>query len=100
MATGNVNNKSQVKNVRIPHDILDSMEIVKQDDETASGFIITAIRGEIARRQAEGSKDNPLLSSLDALAQVEKIGTKAAEEIKQLISVARDELMRRDGLKG
>ncbi|EPR6460920.1 YlcI/YnfO family protein, partial [Escherichia coli] len=41
------------------------------------------------------SGENPLVSSLDALAQVEKIGVKAAEEIGQLVTVAREELQRR-----
>ncbi|HIA9951834.1 TPA: YlcI/YnfO family protein, partial [Escherichia coli] len=50
---------------------------------------------EIARRQAEGSGENPLVSSLDALAKVEQIGIKAAEEIGQLVAVAREELQRR-----
>ncbi|HIA8800531.1 TPA: YlcI/YnfO family protein, partial [Escherichia coli] len=50
---------------------------------------------EIARRQAEGSGENPLVSSLDALAKVEQIGIKAAEEIGQLVTVAREELQRR-----
>ncbi|ENG7184979.1 hypothetical protein ABUO65_004757, partial [Escherichia coli] len=54
-----------------------------------------AVRGEIARRQAEGRGENPLVSSLDALAQVEKIGVKAAEEIGQLVTIAREELQRR-----
>lgn len=99
MATGNVNNKSQIKNVRIPHDVLNDMERVRQEGETASGFIVTAMRGEIARRQMEGSGNNPLLSSLDALAQVEQIGTKVGKEIRQLVSVARDELQRRKGQK-
>ena len=53
------------------------------------------MRGEIARRQAEGSSENPLISSLDALAQVEKIGIKATEELGQLIAIAREELQRR-----
>ncbi|MFZ4221545.1 hypothetical protein ACEV6Q_27450, partial [Enterobacter ludwigii] len=65
------------------------------DGESNAGFIVTAMRGEIARRHAEGSEENPLLSSLDALARVEEIGTKAGEEIQQLVSVVRDELQRR-----
>ncbi|MFZ4220417.1 YlcI/YnfO family protein [Enterobacter ludwigii] len=89
------NAKSQMTTVRIPHDVIDGMEAVKQDGESNAGFIVTAMRGEIARRQASGSEENPLLSSLDALARAEEIGTKAGEEIQQLVSVVRDELQRR-----
>src|SRR5699024_12175822 len=78
-----------------PHDVMEGMESVKLDSESNAGFIVTAMRGEIARRQAEGSGENPLVSSLDALALVEKIGVKAAEEIGQLVAVAREELQRR-----
>ncbi|HDL7644938.1 TPA: hypothetical protein PXO92_001507 [Yersinia enterocolitica] len=89
------NAKSQMTTIRVPHDVMEGMESVKQDGESNAGFIVAAMRGEIARRQVEGTGENPLVSSLDALAQVEKIGMKAAEEIGQLVSIARDELQRR-----
>ncbi|HIF3724905.1 TPA: YlcI/YnfO family protein [Escherichia coli] len=95
MATTNKNAKSQLTTVRVPHDVMEGMESVKLDGESNAGFIVTAMRGEIARRQAEGRGEDPLVSSLDALAQVEKIGVKAAEEIGQLVAVAREELQRR-----
>ncbi|GDL24268.1 YlcI/YnfO family protein [Escherichia coli] len=95
MATANKNAKSQLTTVRVPLDVMQGMESVKLDGESNAGFIVTAMRGEIARRQAEGSGENLLVSSLDALAQVEKIGVKAAEEIEQLVTVAREELQRR-----
>lgn len=95
MATTNKNAKSQLTTVRVPHEVMEGMEFVKLDGESNAGFIVTAMRGEIARRQAEGSGENPLVSSLDALEQVEKIGVKAAGEIGQLVTVARDELQRR-----
>ncbi|MGI5763493.1 YlcI/YnfO family protein [Escherichia coli] len=95
MATTNKNAKSQLTTVRVPHDVMEGMESVKLDGESNAGFIVTAMRGEIARRQAEGRGENPLVSSLDALALVEKIGVKAAEEIGQLVAVAREELQRR-----
>ncbi|HAJ3806959.1 YlcI/YnfO family protein [Escherichia coli] len=95
MATGSKNAKSQSLTARIPHDVIEGMESVKLDGESNAGFIVTAMRGEIARRQAEGSSENPLISSLDALAQVEKIGIKATEELGQLIAIAREELQRR-----
>ena len=95
MATGSKNAKSQSLTVRFPHDVIEEMENSKTEGETIAAFVITAVRGEIARRQAEGSGENLLVSSLDALAQVEKIGVKAAEEIGQLVTVAREELQRR-----
>ncbi|ENW9131560.1 YlcI/YnfO family protein [Escherichia coli] len=95
MATGNINSRSQMKNIRFPHDVINGIENLKTKEETIASFVITAVRGEIARRQAEGSGENPLVSSLDALAKVEQIGIKAAEEIGQLVTVAREELQRR-----
>ncbi|HGU5327895.1 TPA: YlcI/YnfO family protein [Escherichia coli O146] len=89
------NAKSQMTTLRVPHDVMQGMESVKLDGESNAGFIVTAMRGEIARRQAEGSGEDPLVSSLDALANVEQIGIKAAEEIGQLVTVAREELQRR-----
>ncbi|WP_175583254.1 YlcI/YnfO family protein [Escherichia coli] len=95
MATGNINSRSQMKNIRFPHDVIEEMENSKTEGETIASFVITAVRGEIARRQAEGSGENPLVSSLDALEQMEKIGVELAENIEQLVSVAREELQRR-----
>ncbi|EPK6186614.1 MULTISPECIES: YlcI/YnfO family protein [Klebsiella] len=95
MATGPKNTKSQSLTARIPHDVMEAMESVKQDGESNAGFIVTAMRGEIARRQAEGSGKDPLVSSLDALARVEQIGKKAAAEIGEIIDVARNELQQR-----
>ncbi|HBB6359695.1 hypothetical protein HV210_14585 [Escherichia coli] len=95
MAKNTINDKSKQISIRIPHDAFEGMESVKLDGESNAGFIVTAMRGEIARRQTEGSGENPLVSSLDALAKVEQIGIKAAEEIGQLVAVAREELQRR-----
>ncbi|EEX3850406.1 hypothetical protein IUC20_004768 [Escherichia coli] len=95
MSRSSVNNKSQQLNARFPHEVVSGIEASLQPGETKANFIVTAVRGEIARRQAEGSGENPLVSSLDALAQVEKLGIKAAEEIGQLVTVAREELQRR-----
>lgn len=95
MAKNTINDKSKQISIRIPHDVIEGMESVKLDGESNAGFIVTAMRGEIAHRQAEGSSENPLISSLDALAQVEKIGIKATEELGQLIAIAREELQRR-----
>ncbi|XPP73229.1 YlcI/YnfO family protein [Serratia liquefaciens] len=96
MASANKNAKSQLFTVRVPHEVVFDMESLKRDGESSAGFIVAAMQGEIVRRQVEDSKENILLSSLDALVRVEEIGTKAGEEIRQLVSVARDELKRRN----
>ncbi|EPJ1411880.1 YlcI/YnfO family protein [Yersinia enterocolitica] len=95
MSTSSTNNKSQQLNARFPHEVVNDMEASLKAGETKAQFIVTAVRGEIARRQTEGATENPLLSSLDALEQVEAIGITASEEINRLVSVAREELQRR-----
>ena len=95
MATGPKNTKSQSLTARIPHDIMEAMESVKQDGESNAGFIVTAMRGEIARRKAEGSMEDPLVSSLDALARVEQIGKKAAAEIGVILDITSKQLKQR-----
>lgn len=93
--TSATNNKSQQINARFPHDVVSDMDSSLANGESRAQFIITAVRSEIARRQTDGATENPLLSSIDALARVEEIGMKAGEEIRQLVGVARDELQRR-----
>lgn len=95
MATNTVNDKSKQISIRIPHDVMDGMEVAKMEGESNAGFIVTAMQGEIARRQLDGSAESHLFSARDALARVEEIGTKAGEEIRQLVDVARSELQRR-----
>jgi uncharacterized protein (DUF2384 family) len=95
VAKNTINDKSKQISIRIPHDIMDGMDAVKRTDESSAGFIVAAMRGEITRRQTDGATENHLLSSLNALEQVEAIGVTASEEISRLVSVAREELERR-----
>ncbi|EQA2662157.1 TPA: YlcI/YnfO family protein [Escherichia coli] len=51
MATGTKNAKSQALKARVPHEVVEAMEMVKEDDESTSQFIITSMQSEIKRRQ-------------------------------------------------
>ncbi|EOP0101387.1 YlcI/YnfO family protein, partial [Escherichia coli] len=51
MPTGTTNNKSQQKTARVPLEVLSEMNLVKEENETDAQFIVTAMRGEIKRRQ-------------------------------------------------
>lgn len=103
MASGNVTSKSQLKNIRIPHDILDEMESVKFVSESTTSFIITAIGAEITRRQLKESEDGKLLDSLaDAVAALESIeamGKQAGENLQAITEIARSEVERRRASK-
>ncbi|MGY0161445.1 YlcI/YnfO family protein [Edwardsiella tarda] len=60
MATGAKNAKSQTIAARVPHDIADSIEELKAEGESTGQFVVTALRGEIKRRQRRKSKaDTP-----------------------------------------
>ncbi len=59
MATGTVNAKSQSLKSRVPHEVVEAMDEVKEPGESTSQFIITAMQGEIKRRQRKKLKDNP-----------------------------------------
>ncbi|WP_174339208.1 YlcI/YnfO family protein [Enterobacter sp. JMULE2] len=96
MATPNKNAKSQLTTVRVPHDVMEGMEGVKQDGESNAGFIVTAMRGEIARRQLtqNGSEKvmSDLNSALDTLAHIEAASAKAGKELQEIVSSARQQL--------
>lgn len=51
MATGSTNNKSQQLNARFPHEVVSEMEASLDEGETKAQFIVTAVKGEIKRRQ-------------------------------------------------
>lgn len=57
MATGSVNNKSKQVNVRVPHEVLEEIESVKNNSESTAGFLITAAISEIKRRQRKKAKE-------------------------------------------
>ncbi|EJA5234489.1 YlcI/YnfO family protein [Klebsiella pneumoniae] len=56
MATGSTNNKSQQLNARFPHDVVSELESNLEDGETKAQFIVTAVKGEIKRRQRRKNK--------------------------------------------
>jgi hypothetical protein len=59
MATGTTNNKSRQKTARVPLDVLEDVERVREDGESDAQFIVTSMRGEIKRRQRRKSKEMP-----------------------------------------
>lgn len=59
MATGTTNNKSRQKTARVPLDVLEDVERVREDGESDAQFIVTSMRGEIKRRQRKKAKEAP-----------------------------------------
>ena len=59
MATGAKNAKSQMTTVRIPHDVMEDIELFKHEGESTAGFLVTAAKGEIRRRQRQKAKEEP-----------------------------------------
>lgn len=58
MATGRSNNKSTQIASRVPHEVIEEMEKVKEPSETTGSFIVLALRGEIKRRQRKQAKQD------------------------------------------
>ncbi len=44
MATGAKNAKSQMTTVRIPHEVMDDIEQLKEPGESTAGFLVTAAK--------------------------------------------------------
>lgn len=59
MATGTKNEKSQKLQTRAPHEVVEAMEQVKEQGESTAQFIVTAMQGEIKRRQRKKAKEEP-----------------------------------------
>ncbi|MDX7989440.1 hypothetical protein FE392_19480 [Xenorhabdus sp. 12] len=51
MATKAVNAKSKKLEARVPHELVELMEKLKEEGESTAQFIIAAMSGEIKRRQ-------------------------------------------------
>ncbi|EOI7480171.1 YlcI/YnfO family protein [Yersinia enterocolitica] len=59
MATKATNAKSQTLAARIPHEIVEAMEKVKEEGESTGQFITVSMLGEIKRRQRKKTKEAP-----------------------------------------
>ncbi|WP_194206956.1 YlcI/YnfO family protein [Superficieibacter sp. 1612_C1] len=59
MPTPNVNAKSQKMQARVPHDVVKDVEETMDEGETAAQYIVTALRGEIKRRQRRKKSETP-----------------------------------------
>lgn len=92
------NAKSQMTTVRIPHDVMESMELVKLDGESNAGFIVSALRSEIAKRQtATTGPENVQLElnkALEAMATIESLGEQAQSSLRLIVRLAQDEIQR------
>ncbi|MBZ8652104.1 hypothetical protein H5S57_03240 [Escherichia coli] len=58
MATKAVNAKSKKLEARVPHAIADAVENLKEDGESTGQFIVSALEGEIKRRQRRKVKES------------------------------------------
>ena len=56
MATGTKNEESQKLQTRAPHEVVEAMEQVKEQGESTAQFIVTAMQGEIKRRQRKKAR--------------------------------------------
>ncbi|CNG10649.1 MULTISPECIES: YlcI/YnfO family protein [Yersinia] len=59
MSTKSVNAKSKRFDVRVPHDIANSVEELKEEGESIGQFVVSALQGEIKRRQRKKAKEAP-----------------------------------------
>lgn len=58
MATGAKNAKSQMTTVRIPHEVMEDIDCLREDGESTAGFLVTAAKSEIKRRQRKQNKQS------------------------------------------
>lgn len=92
MATGNVNNRSQMKNIRFPHDVLEQLEAIKGENETVAGFVVMAVRGEIIRRQMGGTAEDAIASALQTMGRIRDGAENARKELVKIIKLADKEI--------
>ncbi|HDL7423422.1 YlcI/YnfO family protein [Yersinia bercovieri] len=60
MPPNNINSKSQKMSARVPHDVAQAVESVKEENESIAQFIVAALEGEIKRRQRKKVKHDTL----------------------------------------
>lgn len=86
------NSKSQMTTIRVPHDVMEAMEAVKQDGESNAGFIVTAMRGEIARREMGGTAEDAIASALQTMGRIRDGAENARKELVKIIKLADKEI--------
>ncbi|ECJ5891757.1 hypothetical protein FNH88_19185 [Salmonella enterica subsp. salamae] len=92
MSSKTSNNKSKQISIRIPHDVLEDAESLKADGETTAMFIVTAMRGEIARREMGGTAEDAIASALQAMGRIRDGAENARKELVKIIKLADKEI--------
>lgn len=59
MATKAVNAKSKRFDVRVPREVADSVDKLREDGESIGQFVVTALQGEIKRRLRRKKSETP-----------------------------------------
>ncbi|ENB7488835.1 YlcI/YnfO family protein [Citrobacter koseri] len=58
MATKAINRKSQTIAARVPHDIADEIEVLKEPNESTGQFVVSALKREVEfRKKKRGNPD-------------------------------------------
>ena len=59
MATKSVNAKSQTFAARVPHEIANAVEELKEVGETTGQFVVTALQREVKHRERRKKSEKP-----------------------------------------
>ncbi|GKX42448.1 YlcI/YnfO family protein [Pectobacterium odoriferum] len=92
MSTSSTNNKSQQIGARFPHSVVKDMENLLTMDETKAQFIVTAVRGEIVRRQMGGTAEDAIISAIETITHIREGAAKAQKELGKIIKMADKEI--------
>ncbi|HGV9339696.1 YlcI/YnfO family protein [Enterobacter hormaechei] len=87
MAKNTINDKSKQISIRIPHDVLENMDALKLQDESSAGFIVSAMRGEIARRKMNGTTEDAVASAIETIKKIRGKAIKLHEEMDDIIDL-------------
>lgn len=90
--TNRKNNKSQMTTVRVPHEVMEDIESLKQEGESTAGFLVTAARGEIARRQMGGTSEDAIVAALETITHIRDKASNVRKDLDAIIKMADKEI--------
>lgn len=105
MATKNVNNKSSIKGIRFPHELIEAIdsrieaEKVENPSANFSAWVIESCQRRIDVDPKNENDSSPLRQTLEVLAKIEKAKEASETDLEFVLTAALEEIKRRQRRK-
>ncbi|AIN12865.1 YlcI/YnfO family protein [Yersinia pseudotuberculosis] len=105
MATGNKNNRSQVKNIRFPHELIEAIDLSVEREKAGnpgvnfSSWVLESCQNRLDADPNHVKSTSSLRHSLEVLAEIESVKSDSETDLQFIITATHEEIKRRQRKK-